>query len=73
MYFVRYSTNRLELPLPGWNIWKIRFYSVGSYKILKIIIGGKKRATATHVSINDKHHLADNERSVIKILFEEEI
>jgi len=69
MYFVCYPTNSLELPTPGWNVWRVESDPHGtSYKILEIIIGGKRRASATHVSVVDSRFLVEGERDVVKVI-----
>jgi len=71
MYFVTYSTNKLELTTPGWNVWEVKSNNrkgQSSYKILNIIIGGKKNKTK-NVSISNSNQIVNNEREVIDKIF----
>jgi hypothetical protein len=70
MYFITYSTNKLELSLPGWNVWSVKHNKQTSYKILDILIGGMKRPEAKNVFVNNSYYIVDNEKSVIKRFFE---
>lgn len=74
MYFVSYTTNRLELPTPGWNVWIVKENKKSpgngrSFKILKILIGGKRRPDAKSVSATDGH-IFQTERDVIERIFD---
>lgn len=58
MYFVSYTRNKLELPQLGWNIWEVKenkrhLGNPRSFKIIKIIIGGKRRSEAKNISISN--------------------
>ena len=75
-YFVSYTTNKLELPKLGWNVWEVKKkkHKIGnpySYIILDIIIGGKKRSDARVMSSSDIGSFVDNKREVFKRVFNE--
>ena len=73
MYFISYTTNKLELPQEGWNVWRVipnkrQKGNALSFMIIDIIVGGKRRPQAKNV-IASQYQIADNERSVFVKLF----
>ena len=73
MYFVIYSTNKLELTKPGLNVWRVkRNPDASSYRILEIIVGGKRKDT-DNISIIQSRFLLKDERGVIERIFNMEL
>lgn len=75
MYFVSYTTNKFELPQYGWNVWEVNKLPVRGngphgYKIVDIIIGGKKKPDAKAISVVDTNqHIVNNKREVFERIF----
>lgn len=76
MYFVSYTTNKFELPQYGWNVWEVKQNkrsrgNPASFKIMKILIGGKKRSDAKSISIADaEQYIVANKREVVERIFD---
>lgn len=74
-YFVSYTTNKFELPQYGWNVWEVEENkrSKGnprSFKIIKVIIGGKKRSDAKNISSSDaEQYIVNNKIEVFERIF----
>jgi hypothetical protein len=73
-YFVSYTTNSLELPTEGYNVFRVKenkaIHGNGkSVNILEIIVGGIKR-DANRMSVHHLgHELVEGERAVFERLF----
>ena len=74
MYFVSYTTNKFELPQLGYNVWEVKENkrSKGnpySFKVVKIIIGGKKRDAKNLSTTDADQYIVYNKRDVFERIF----
>lgn len=73
-YFVSYTTNRLELPTAGWNVWEVKENkkppgNARSFKIINVLIGGKRDPYAKSV-VATSAHVVETRQEVFKKIFE---
>lgn len=74
MYFVSYTTNKLEAPQNGFNVWRVKENKLPpgnnpSFTIQEVLVGGVRRPDTKRFGSMKANHIFENEEDVIEQIF----